>query len=155
MNSGPDKFITEVYHTIARMDVVALMASTMHEENWGNSSNVLVKQFLPSDKVMPLCDLAIIHGGQGTIQTAIASGIPIIGFPLQPEQNFNLRRIMQLGAGVCMALFDLKGEKLKPIIEKVLKSPSYRENAKKLRHLQSKRDGATSTANYIRDLLFT
>jgi UDP:flavonoid glycosyltransferase YjiC (YdhE family) len=153
MNSGPQKYLQEVYKAIANMDVVVVMVSTLHKNIWGSSSNVIIRPFLPSDKVMSLCDLAIIHGGQGTIQTAIESGVPMIGFPLQPEQNFNLRRIADLGAGKCMALYDLKPEKLKAAIEEILNTPSYSCKAKELKVLQSKRDGPESTAKYIKELL--
>jgi UDP:flavonoid glycosyltransferase YjiC (YdhE family) len=153
MNSGHLRDLQAVYHAIAQMDVVAIMVSTLHDVNWDQASNVILKSFLPSHKVMPMCDLAIIQGGQGTIQTAIASGIPLIGFPLQPEQNFNLRRISDLGAGICMALFDLRRGKLKPAIEKVLHNPGFRQRAQELRKYQASRDGAQQTAQYIHQLV--
>jgi len=153
MNSGPKKYLQEVYDTIREMDVVAVMVNTLHNDDLGKSTNILVKSFLPSHKVMPLCNLAIIHGGQGTIQTAVASGIPMIGFPLQPEQNFNLRRIAHHGAGISMALFDLRPKKLKAAINEVLKNDSYRTNAKVLQGFQSKREGPMLTAKYIQGLI--
>jgi UDP:flavonoid glycosyltransferase YjiC (YdhE family) len=153
MNSGPKKYLQEVFNTISEMDVAALMVTTLHDTDFGRSNHILFKSFLPSHKVMPLFDLAIIHGGQGTIQTAIASGIPMIGFPLQPEQNFNLRRIAALGAGKCMALYDLKPKKLKSAIEEILDTPSYSEKAQELKVLQLKRDGPGLVAKYIKELL--
>lgn len=153
MNSGHKEDLKKVYRTVAEMDVFAVMVSTLHGHSWEVAPNILVKSYLPSHLVMPLCDMAIIHGGQGTVQTAIASGIPLIGFPLQPEQNFNLRRIQDLGAGICMAQFDLRKGKLKASIKEILNNPVYRKNAQQLAEFQKGRDGPVLTAQYIREIL--
>lgn len=153
MNSGRFQDLKFVYETVSKMDVVAVMVSTIHDDGLERSPNILVVPFLPSHKVMSLCDLAITYGGQGTIQTAIAGGTPIIGFPLQPEQNFNLKRVSDLGAGLCLGLFDLRKGKLKYAIEKVLKDQGYKQQAGVLKDLQLRRDGPKLTAQYIRRLL--
>jgi len=153
MNSGQFQDLKIVYDTVSRLDVMAVMVSTIHDNTLFRSPNILTVPFLPSHKIMPLCDLAIINGGQGTIQTAIASGTPIIGFPLQPEQNFNLQRVSDLGAGLCMGLFDLRRGNLTYAIKKILEDSVYHQNAGILKDLQMKRDGPHLTAQYIQKLL--
>ena len=106
-----------------------------------------------ADKVMPLVDLAIIHGGQGSVQTAIASGIPIIGFPLQPEQEFNLRMMENHGAGICMPLKKLKRSTLQALIEKVLKENSFKTNIQRLKSFQGRYNGADNTAAALLGLI--
>jgi hypothetical protein len=51
---------------------------------YSHLKNVLVYDWLPAPKVNPLADIAVIHGGQGTVQTACAAGTPSIGIGLQP-----------------------------------------------------------------------
>jgi len=153
MNSGLGKDMEIVYQTIADMDISAIICSTVHKKDFSYTPNILIRNFLPSHLIMPYCDLAIINGGQGTVQTAIASGIPIIGFPLQPEQNFNLMQIQRHGGGICMSLYDLRRGKLEKEIRNVLRHPEFKSSMKKLMKWQSRRDGALETAKLTKQLL--
>ena len=102
---------------------------------------------------MPLFDLAIIHGGQGSIQTAIASGIPIIGFPLQPEQNLNLQLIENHGAGFNLPLYLLKNGKLNNYISKILNDKNFSPKMKKLKAWQEKYNGPENAAKTLSKLM--
>jgi len=42
--------------------------------------------------------LAVIAGGQGSVQTALAAGVPFVGIPLQPEQDANVTFAQNQGA---------------------------------------------------------
>src|SRR5260221_320076 len=52
-------------------------------------------------------DLAVAAGGQGSVQTAVASGLPFIGIPLQPEQEANVAFVERQGAARLVALQDV------------------------------------------------
>lgn len=153
MSSGYREDIGIVYNILKKMDVRAVICSTVHNKNFGTSTNILVEDFLPSHLVMPLCDLAIIYGGQGTIQTAIASAIPMIGFPLQPEQNFNLKQMERHGAGLCLSRRSLRRGFLTSAINKVLGQKSFRESAQRLQKWQSSRDGPLEVAKIVSTLV--
>jgi hypothetical protein len=49
----------------------------------------MVAGVLPSHLVMGDADLAIIAGGQGSVQTALAAGLPFVGIPLPPRKRPN------------------------------------------------------------------
>ncbi|MER6973580.1 hypothetical protein ABT304_21125 [Nocardioides sp. NPDC000445] len=53
--------------------------------------NVHVTGLLPAHRLGGLVDAAVLHGGQGTVQTACATGIPFVGMGLQPEQTWHVR----------------------------------------------------------------
>ncbi|MEJ2194340.1 MAG: glycosyltransferase [Ignavibacteriaceae bacterium] len=103
--------------------------------------------------VMPLCDLAIIHGGQGSVQTAISSGTPLIGFPIQPEQNFNLKQVERHGAGLCLSLRSLRKGRLRESINQILIDDRYKKSMRQLLTWQSSRDGALEVAKAVSELL--
>lgn len=151
--SSEPKIVQRVYDTLGSMDLRAVLCAMTHDRGFGEAENILVADHLPSHLLMPMCDLAIIHGGQGSIQTAIASGIPVIGFPLQPEQNFNLYLIQRHGAGLCMSLRSLRRGRLKPAVLEVLGDTRYRESMKRLQVWQSKVDGPLEVARYVRELM--
>lgn len=145
--------IARVCSTLASMDVRAVVVTTIHEGRFTASSNILLKPFLPSHKVMPLCDLVIIHGGQGSVQSAIAAGVPLIGIPLQPEQFFNVKQVERHGAGRCLSLRDFKKGKLRAAIQDVLEDPSCRTAMGKLQRFQAARNGPCEVARAIRQLV--
>lgn len=151
--SSRREYLERVLATLSRMDVRVVVTSTLHEGDFDAHENILVKDFLPSHRVMPMCDLAVIHGGQGSVQTAIASGVPVVGFPLQPEQNFNLGLVERHGAGRCLSLRSLKRRKLRGAVERVLGDASYRAAMGRLKAWQAARDGPLEAARAIRSLV--
>lgn len=152
MNSGESKDVSLVCQALLDLDVRTVVCSTVHDITQSNE-NILVKDFLPSHLIMPHCSLAIINGGQGAVQTAINSGIPIIGFPLQPEQNLNLMLVQNHGGGICMSLFDLRRGKLKSAIKKIIQNPDFTLAAKKMQCWQARKDGPAEVARFVESLV--
>ena len=150
-SSRPD-YISAVHSSIKDMGVKAIFSLTTYPEIIEESPSILVRRYLPSYQVMPLVDIAIIHGGQGSIQTAIASAIPVIGFPLQAEQNFNLKMIERHGAGIDLSLRSLKKGGLKTAVEKILTNNSFKSNIQLLKSYQDRYDGAENTAKILQKL---
>ena len=101
-------YLESVYSVIKHMDAKIIFCTTIHPSNFKQSDRILIINHLPAHKVMPLVDLAIIHGGQGSVQTAIASGTPCLGFPFHPEQDFNLNLVEKQGGGLRLSLKSLK-----------------------------------------------
>jgi len=153
LTSSTRENIELVYNTLASMDVRAILCSMVHTGEFDQAENIMIKDYLPSHLVMPMCDLCIIHGGQGSTQSAIASGTPLIGFPLQPEQNFNIMQVERHGAGLCMSLRNLKKGRLRPEIERVLNDKNYKTNMKRLQAFQETRDGPLEAARHIVELV--
>jgi UDP:flavonoid glycosyltransferase YjiC (YdhE family) len=60
---------------------------------------VIKKAFLNLDAVLPACDYFICHGGNGTIYKALAHKIPLFCLPAHFEQEWNAKRIEELGFG--------------------------------------------------------
>ena len=135
------------------MDVRAIFCSTTHPDNFEKSPNILIKKYLPSHKVMRLVDVAILHGGQGSVQTAIASSVPVVGFPLQPEQKFNLKMIERHGAGICLSLRILKEGNFQTVIKKILTDNSFKTNMWRLKSYQDRYDGVENVTKILQGLV--
>jgi UDP:flavonoid glycosyltransferase YjiC (YdhE family) len=60
-------------------------------------SNVLVTDWVPALEVNKMADLAVIHGGIGTVMTAALAGKPVVGVGMQMEQVANLACLERLG----------------------------------------------------------
>ncbi len=152
LTSSRPEYVTSVHAVLGNMDVRAVLCTTIHPTSLPDTPNILIKDHLPSNSVMPLVDLAIIHGGQGSVQTAIASGVPLIGFPLQGEQSFNLAMIERHGAGLALPLRSLKRGDLRTDIERVLNEPSFTASMRRLKELQDRHDGAENAARTLQEL---
>jgi UDP:flavonoid glycosyltransferase YjiC (YdhE family) len=143
------EYLRTVLETLEEMDVRAVAVTTVHGDGLESSANVLLYDFLPSHEVMQMCDAAIIHGGQGTVQTAIASGTPVVGIPLQPEQNVNLKIVERLGGGRTLSLKTLRRGGLRPSLDEVLRNPSYKKAMAELRERQAQRNGPAEAARKL------
>jgi UDP:flavonoid glycosyltransferase YjiC (YdhE family) len=61
--------------------------------------HVINKTFLNLDTVLPMCDYFICHGGNGTIYKALAHNVALFCLPAHFEQEWNAKRIEELGLG--------------------------------------------------------
>jgi hypothetical protein len=148
LTSTTQAHVEGAYASLAEQDATVVMATTpeIDRARLTGAPNILVEGLLPSHLVMPRCDVAIIHGGQGSVQTAIASGTPIVGVPLQPEQGFNLRLVQQHGAGRCLSLRALAKGKLGPTVDGILGDTTFAAAMKELQRAQASRDGPLEAA---------
>lgn len=77
-------------------------------------------RFVPAKRINELADIVICHGGQGTLQTAIISGTPLIGVATQPEQKINLEHLTQYGAAIRIPIFDWNTKQLSKAVKKII-----------------------------------
>ena len=63
-------------------------------------SNVLITDWVPALEVNKMADLAVIHGGIGTVMTAALAGKPVVGVGMQMEQVANLACLERLGFAI-------------------------------------------------------
>lgn len=113
----------------------------------GNAPNVYITdEFVPAPLVNALADVVVSHGGQGTIQTAIASGTPIVGFAMQPEQQINLDNVVAIGGGIRIPKHRWNVSNIQAAIKKINAEPSYKENIKTLGKVLESTDGKKNAA---------
>ena len=141
--------IAAVVRALEPAGVRVLVAGTLHELSALQREHVLIEGVLPSHRVMPRVDLAIIAGGQGSVQCALASGTPMISLPLQPEQDWNGQLVERQGAGKRMSLQDAASSKLPALVRQMLADESFRDNARRIQAIYAQLDGPGSAAEAI------
>ncbi|HBC96967.1 MAG TPA: glycosyl transferase, partial [Clostridium sp.] len=109
--------------------------------------------FVPAPLVNSLADIVISHGGQGTIQTAIASGTPVVGFAMQPEQQINLDNIVIRGAGIRIPINRWNSHNIQSSVNRIIRKPSYRENMRTLKNILNSINGRKNSAFAIWDYM--
>lgn len=116
-----------------------------------------VEAFLDGDTIMDACDLVVCHGGNGTIYQALEYGKPVIGIPTLPDQEFNMRRVVAIGAGTLLNLkdfFKTPGKLIKNV-DHVTGDRAILKTTHKIRRLLEKYDAGRVGADKIEMLLGT
>jgi UDP:flavonoid glycosyltransferase YjiC (YdhE family) len=129
--------------------VISPMKAHFEKEKLRAPSNVHLFDWLPADKVNPLADVAVIHGGQGTVQTACASGTPFVGIGLQPEQEANIDMIARQGCAIRLGKRNFTRQQLLQSIESLLKDEHARKRAKEIQSLSQAWDGTKNAAKFL------
>lgn len=149
--SGSPEVLQSIVQIVGDLDLQAVVLTTtiLGDRAHGKSERVLAIPHAPAHLVNPMADIAITHGGAGTVQTAIHSGTPLVGIPAQMEQAGNISLVARQGAGLMLSRFDLNGPKLAAALEKLVKEQSYRHSMERLKRLQDPIDGAAKAADEI------
>jgi UDP:flavonoid glycosyltransferase YjiC (YdhE family) len=149
--SGSPKVLRSVIDIVRGLDLQTLIVTTtiLDDDQNGSSDQVLFESHVPAHLVNPMADIAITHGGAGTVQTAIHSGTPLVGIPMHQEQAGNISLVKRQGAGLMLWKQELDKKHLASALEKLVTDFQFRENMKRLKLEQDQIDGATRAAQEI------
>ncbi|MWB97900.1 glycosyltransferase [Agromyces seonyuensis] len=111
--------------------------------------NVHVTPLLPAHRLGGLVDAAVIHGGQGTVQTACATGIPFVGMGLQPEQTWHVRLCARSGNAIALSPKQVGTPAFVDAVRRVLTDPGIAAAAELVRQEYAGEDGAAAAARSI------
>jgi len=153
LTSSPASLVREVVAAVRAAGCRVLVAATVHDLGDLEGGSVMVEPLLPSHLVMPRSSLAIITGGQGSVQTAMASGVPMIGIALQPEQDLNIHCAERQGMAMRFSALEARGPPLTNAVRLLLERANYRAQAQRVRTLFAGVDGAAGAASAIRRYL--
>ena len=104
-------------------------------------ANVHVTDLLPAHRLGGLVDAAVLHGGQGTVQTACATGVPFVGMGLQPEQTWHVRVCERRGNAIAVSPKDVSKPEFLAAVRRVLTDPAPHRRRRGARGLP-REDGA-------------
>lgn len=107
-------------------------------ESFSSSSEMVFKRFVPSEKILPHVEVAIIHGGYNSVLECIYHGVPMLIVPANrgSDQIANGLMVESLEVGL-MADWPYKICDISRKIEILLKDSKYKracQNIKKLLH---------------------
>ena len=95
-------------------------------------ANARVASFLPYELILPSVDLLITNGGYGTVNLAIAHGIPIVSAGMTEDKGEVSAHVQWAGGGIDLRTNQATAEDLRAAAREVLDNPVYRERAKEL-----------------------
>ena len=130
--------------------------------------NAFVVNYAAHDPIIARAALVITHGGHGTAMRSLKHGVPMIVMPgLAHDQAVIAHLMEEWGCGIAMpgdVPFGGAGDAkvipreeyvatLRAAVDKILTTPSYRENAKTRAAMLAGVDGAANAAREIEALL--
>ena len=153
-SSGNKEIYLRALRALARTryNVVAAYTTILREEELPPvGDNVLLEKFVPAELVNERVDLAVLHGGQGTFYTAAYSGRPVVGIPMQFEQQYNIDILVRNGSAIRISKRHFREEALLGAIDKILADyDRYRASAEALAKRLPVVDGAQRGAERIK-----
>jgi UDP:flavonoid glycosyltransferase YjiC (YdhE family) len=153
-SSGNKKLFSRALSALECTDynVVAAYTTILSEDELPSvGGNLLLKKVVPAEIVNKMVDLAILHGGQGTFYTAAYSARPVIGIPMQPEQQYNIDILVRHGSAIRLSKLHFREEALLGAIESILGDyETYRTRAEALARGLPVIDGAQRGAERIK-----
>lgn len=149
ITSAPAGLVRSAVRELASTGAQVIVAGTVHDLTDLAGPNVTVGGVLPSHKIMPRVDLAVTAGGQGSMQCAMAAGTPVIGIPLQPEQDANVHLLELKGAAKLLPQRDVGRGRLPALVHEIAGSGAYRTSARAIGSAYAGRNGPALCAEAI------
>jgi UDP:flavonoid glycosyltransferase YjiC (YdhE family) len=112
-------------------------------------ANARVAKFLPYDLILQSVDLLITNGGYGTVNMALAHGIPIISAGLTEDKEEVSAHVQWAGIGIDLRTNQANPEAVRTAARKVLDGTVYRERAKELAFEFASHDTETELLHLI------
>ncbi|ATB32833.1 glycosyltransferase [Melittangium boletus] len=114
------------------VDVVVTVGRDVDPAELGpQPAHVHVERYIPQSLLFPQVDLAILHGGYNSTTAALEYGLPLVLVPIAADQPMNAARCEELGMARVVEPLSMTPESVREAVRDVLKTPSYRENARR------------------------
>lgn len=103
-SSGNPRMVRKILAFLQNRPELAIIAPVTHllKEKHNDSENLFLTEYLPSHLLHEHIDFSFIHGGEGTVQTACASGKPFIGIGMHYEQYCNIQYCVAYGNAIAL-----------------------------------------------------
>ncbi|WP_147916253.1 glycosyltransferase [Ruania zhangjianzhongii] len=150
-SSARGQLAVDILHQVGTLDVEVVSSAGRYlseAERHRLPGNVQVHDFLPAHLLAGIIDASVIHGGEGTVQTACASGVPFAGIGLQSEQRFNIDECVRYGNAVRFTPGDIRSGRLPELLTGLLRDDDARQAAQQL-HRAAHPVGGSNAASAI------
>jgi UDP:flavonoid glycosyltransferase YjiC (YdhE family) len=91
--------------------------------------NARIAAYLPFDWLLPKVDVVVTNGGYGTVNQALALGVPLVVAGLTEDKAEVSARVAWSGTGINLRTQSPSVDTLKQAIRNVLDVPDFREAA--------------------------
>ncbi|MCR3748413.1 glycosyltransferase [Lentzea californiensis] len=148
---GTRELLAEAVVGLGKIPEAQVVVAAPHVELGHVPPNVTVHPWLPQAEVLRYADVAVHHGGSGTMLGALAAGVPQVVLPQGADQFGNADALVAAGAALRPAAFS--AGPIADCVRRLLVDSSYREAAgqiaREIRHTPSPEEVADSLADVV------
>ncbi|WP_394514335.1 glycosyltransferase [Priestia aryabhattai] len=152
-SSGGKDMVIKVLKALEKLSVTVIcpMKDTLGSsvKEFAGSNNIHLCDLIPAHKISDIIDLSIIHGGEGTVQTACLTGKPFIGIGLQQEQTANINDCVIFGNALELKKRDISAKKISKLMNYALTNKEIQRKAKLIQEIFEKEDGPANAARFL------
>ena len=91
--------------------------------------NARVAEFLPYDRLLPLCDVMVTNGGYGGTMAALSAGVPLVVAGAAEDKPEVAARVEYFGVGLDLRTGRPSAAQVRAAVRRILADPSFRERA--------------------------
>ncbi|MGP3912312.1 activator-dependent family glycosyltransferase [Nonomuraea sp. 10N515B] len=115
------------------IEVVATLPAEQQAKLGAVPDNARLVAYAPLHALVPTCDAVIHHGGGGSYCTTLVNGVPQLLLYNLLDAPVRARHLVNQGAGLAIHTDDVTGEQVRDHVARLLKEPSFRQEAQRLR----------------------
>ena len=155
INNDYDQLIRPAIRALANENVLVVVTTgSKPPEAVGIDlpENVRVERFIPYAHLMPKVDALVTNGGYGSIQIALAHGVPVVAIGKTEEKPEIANRVEWSGVGIGLKELIPTEEQIRQSVSRVLTDVTYRARANAIRYEMNGIDAAVRGANLLETL---
>jgi len=96
-------------------------------------ANARIAEFLPYDRLLPICDVMVTNGGYGGTMAALSAGVPLVVAGAAEDKPEVAARVQHFGVGIDLRTGRPTAEQVRAAVRRVLEDGSFRERAAAMR----------------------
>lgn len=155
INNDFDQLLRPAIRALANEDVfVVVTTGSKRPEvlDMPLPANVRVERFIPYAHLMPKVDVLVTNGGYGSIQIALAHGVPVVAIGKTEDKAEIANRVQWSGVGVGMKVRVPTEEQVRRAVLRVLDDPTYGARAEAMRMELARCDAGRRAAELLEEL---
>lgn len=117
------------------------------------SPNVLAVRWIPQLALIRRATAVVCHGGHNTVCESLSHGVPLVVAPIRDDQPLLAQQVVDSGAGVRLRFDRAAAEDIRDAVLEVCRTPSYAEQAGRLRESFDRAGGASAAADHLTRLV--
>jgi MGT family glycosyltransferase len=115
-------------------------------------ANVRIERFIPYAHLMPYVGLLLTNGGFGSIQIALAHGVPVVAIGKTEEKPEIANRVNWSGVGIGLKVLIPAEAQIRDAVRTVINTPTYAARAEAMRYELSGLNAAKIGADLLEEL---
>lgn len=157
--TGLEELMAPALQGLATEDVLVVATTGgkpyPHERLGPVPANARIESFLPYAALMPHVDVLVTNGGYGTVQMALAHGVPVVASGTSEDKPEVCGRVAWADVGIRLKERSPSAGAIRSAVKSVLSEPRFRQRAEWMQREFARHDAPLEAALLLEQLAFT